>query len=231
MAIAAHLVCVGIKHVFGIPMGKVGDWLSEHLTDHSLPLPKAVAAANDRAWKAVALALAGDTVLGRIAARFRSADFRAVRDQIRLFVAEADFVGQPEGLRERASNELDRLQREGRIGGEVIELQNVDLTRFADTGKIADDSIIAVKRIADELASDAPNLGRVLMLAQPGGTPLLVAAFTYFLWQEVRKTPGLLATLTVEQVKSLSDAQRKAFEDLERSVAGRFDQFECVYAG
>ena len=155
--VAEPLLSVGLKAILELPVEELASWVKSRFTDHSAALPKAIAAANDRAWQAVGLALAGDTLLGRI---FRDGDLKAVQAQIRTFVTDADtgLDGQPAGLRARACDELNRLQRAGRLGANDVQFESLDLTRFGSTAKVADDALRAVQAIADDLKADAPHL-------------------------------------------------------------------------
>ena len=119
---AGPLVSFGVKHVFGISIDNAVEWVIKRNRDHSQALPNAIAAANDRAWQAVSLALAGDSVWSRMTGFLRDGDMKAVRDQIRLFVNEADtgLVGTSESLRTKACDELNRLKREGRFSRGVL---------------------------------------------------------------------------------------------------------------
>ena len=84
------LVCVGVKAVVQVPADHAVGWLRDRFADHSQALPRAIVAANDRAWQAVELALATDGLRGRLFGRFRDGDLKAVRDAIRAFVAQAE---------------------------------------------------------------------------------------------------------------------------------------------
>ncbi len=220
------LIWVGLKAILDVPVDGLANWVKSRFTDHSAALPKTIAAANDRAWQAVGLAMAGDTLLGRIKGLFRDGDMKAVQAQIRAFVTDADtgLDGQPAGLRARACDELNRLQRAGRLGANDIYFESLDLTRFGSTAKVADDAIRAVQCIADDLKADAPHLAQVLTLAPPGGgTPLLAAAFAYFLRRQIATHAELARALTHDRLGLLSQKQQAGFANLEQALADRFD--------
>ena len=225
--LAEPLICVGLKAVLDVPIEGAVAWLKAHFTDHTQALPKAVAAANQRAWQAVALALAGDTLYERIKGLFRDADIKAVRDQIRIFVANADTGLElfPANIRLQACDELNRLKRDGRLGVEGIALATLDLTRIASPAKIADDARRAISTIADDLLAESPNLARILMLAPPnGGTPLLAAAFAYFLRRNIATDAELSRELTHDQLRLLTLKQHSEFENLERLLSSKSDE-------
>ena len=190
--VAEPLFRVGLKAILDVPVQGLASWVKSRFDDPSQALPKAIAAANDRAWQAVGLALAGDTLLGHIKGVFRDGDLKAVQAQIRAFVTDADtgLDGQPAGLRARACDELNRLQRAGRLGANDVQFESLDLTRFGGTARVADDALRAVQFIADDLKADAPHLSQVLLLAPPGGgTPLPSLASSHFCRPEPSPAP------------------------------------------
>ena len=230
--LAQPLICACLKSFLNIPVEEAVGWLKKHFTDHSRALPKAIAAANDRAWQAVGLALAGDSLFEKIRGPFRDADMKAARDQIRAFVADADSglesIG--EGLRIRACDELNRLKGKGLLGANGVEFSSLDMTRFGDTSKTAEDAHRAVSWIAASLESDAPNLAQVLTLTPPGGgTPLLAAAFAFFLRRQIATNEELSRELTHDGLRWLTLKQRAGFENLERSLDSKWTElFETL---
>ncbi|QJW93445.1 hypothetical protein [Frigoriglobus tundricola] len=67
----------------------VSRFLAERLTDQSLRVTDALARASDQAWRTLELALAGESVLSAA----DRADDRAFREQVRLFLLNAQFGG------------------------------------------------------------------------------------------------------------------------------------------
>jgi len=206
--------------------------VKQRFTDHSEALPKAIAAANDRAWQALALALAGDSLLGTIFGRFRDSDMKAVRTQIRAFVDNSDsgLELSPAALRVKACEELNQLKSAGRLGADV-EWTSLDLTRFGSTAKLSDDAHRAVSQIAAELQTDAPHLFQVLTLAPPGGTPLLATAFAFFLRRQIATNPELAIELTHDGLRLLSQKQQAGFENLEQSLDSKWSKLGEMLSG
>ncbi len=231
------LICVGLKAVLRIPDGVVDagmKWLKGRFTDHSLVLTKAVTTAHDRAWQAVALALAPDTIFSHIANLFRDGDLKAVQKQIREFVATADtgLDGAAAGLRTKACDELLRLKGGGRFGIDGADLTSLDLTRFASAAKVADDAHRAIQHIAADLTADAPHLAQVLTLTpQGGGTPLLAAAFAYFLRRQIATDAELARDLTFDQLRLLTLKQQAGFDNLEQVIGSKSGELLEVLGG
>ena len=227
MKLVEPLVCAGLKSVLKIPDGAVDAavrWVKDRFTDHSELLTKAIATANERAWQAVALALAADTLLGKAVGVFRDGDLKTVQAQIRELLAATDFGpdADPDRLRVRACKELDLLMQEGRFGLKGVELTSLDLTRFASPAKVADDAHRAVHAIAGQIEGDAPHLARGLTLTSPaGGTPLLAAVFAYFLRRQIAANTELAHELVYDQVRQLTHKQQAGFANIESILEER----------
>jgi hypothetical protein len=103
------LIGFGLRQVVGVAAGdEVGELtgrvagaviqlVEQHFTDHSQALPKALARANDRAWQALGIALAGDGFLDKVKVFFASGDDKGIREQVRLFLQDKNvaFEGTP----------------------------------------------------------------------------------------------------------------------------------------
>ena len=224
------LICVGLKAVLRIPDGVVEagvKWVKERFTDHSVVITKAIATANDRAWQAVALALATDNLFSHVANLFRDGDLKAVQKQIREFVATSDsgIDVAAAGLRTKACDELLTHKKAVRFAFDEAELTSLDLTRFASAAKVADDAHRAVTFIAADLKDTAPHLAQVLALTPPGGgTPLLAAAFAYFLRREIATKPELARELLYDGVRLLTLKQQAGFSNLEQVIETKSDE-------
>src|SRR5271166_2084136 len=81
------LVSFGLRQVVGESAEMAVKLLEQRFTDHSQALPKALSKANDRAWQAIGIALAGDGLLEKIKIRFASGEEQAIAQQVRQFLA------------------------------------------------------------------------------------------------------------------------------------------------
>ena len=79
MSFVSALLGFGLRQVFdGVPQVLV-DSVVERFRDRSQRLPKALAAAHDKAWKALGVALAGDGFLDRVKRLGSTGDAKAVQ--------------------------------------------------------------------------------------------------------------------------------------------------------
>ena len=84
-----------------------------------------------------------------------------------------------------------------------------------DADGLIDGASAAMTRIADELAPRCPNLAELLRHRPAGGTPLLAAAFAYFLRRDVETNAELARGLTFD---GLTHGDRATVE--QRTVHG-----------
>jgi formylglycine-generating enzyme required for sulfatase activity len=232
MSVTCTLTAFVLKHTFDQSADTLIDWLGNRFTDHSQILPKALGRANDRAWQAVGLALAGDGLVDKVKDLFRDRDLTAAREAIRGFLANTPtgLEMSPAGLRVRACDELNRLRRLGRLTAPHDRKTVVaDLTRFGNTGRMVGEAAEAVAIVADGLAADAPNLAQILRLAPPGGPPLLVTAFLFFLRREVETNDELAHGLTFDSLRQLTVSQDRGFALLDGRTEGILDQIGLVF--
>src|SRR5207253_1623529 len=112
MSITGRLAAFALQHALDLSADKLLGWLDDRFTDHARALPQALSRANNRAWQAVGLALAGDSLFERVKDLFRDRDLTALRDQIREFLASTPtgLETSAAGLRVRACDELTRLR-------------------------------------------------------------------------------------------------------------------------
>src|SRR5262245_15363811 len=69
--------------------------LSKQFTEHSQKLTQAFRSANERAWKALELALQGESWWGRVRQRLSAADDRAFSQQVQLYLQQVRLEGNP----------------------------------------------------------------------------------------------------------------------------------------
>src|SRR4051794_16386713 len=94
----------------------VTKFLIARLTDQSLRVTEALAGASEQAWRTLELALAGESVLTLT----DRAEDKAFREQVRLFLLNAQFDGRATADRDftsRCLEELRAARSEGVLGG------------------------------------------------------------------------------------------------------------------
>src|SRR5437016_5940249 len=101
MSVARHLAGLALRPLVGSQVEQAAQFLKDHRSDHSRKLPAALGRANERAWRAVEVALAGDSWWQRLQGMLGRGEDRAVAQQLRSFLDTQplrQFEGQPATL-------------------------------------------------------------------------------------------------------------------------------------
>jgi hypothetical protein len=114
-------------------------------TDRSPALPRALARANDHAWQALGVALAGDGLLDRVKVFFASGDAQAIRTQVGQFLADRliPFEGTAAAFRQACLDDLARARKAGvlapdRLDPLAVARQATDFRRDTDPQGLID---------------------------------------------------------------------------------------------
>lgn len=240
MSLVNKLIGFGLRQVIGDVIDHVGDFVEMRFTDHSQTLPKALARANDRAWQALGIALAGDTFVDKLKVLFASGDDKGIREQVRRFLQDKTigFEGTPAEFRKISLAELNQARKAGLLSAQNLIAREVGqqaakFQRYADPKGMVDGAEQVVRQIADDLAykySNYPNLAKLLrQRPASGGPPLLVSAFAYFFRREVESDDALARGLFFDGLRALSASQAKGFAEVDKALTSLGDQFERVF--
>ena len=236
--IAFTLLGFGLRQVIGEPGDRVAAVVVGHFTDHGATLSRALASANDRAWKALAVALAGEGLLDQIGRLFSSGIDRGVREQVRQFL-EANptlYSDTPQEFRRACLAELEQARRTGllsadRLAPDDLAGRAAAFQRYSDPQGLITSADQAVREMADALAPHCPNLSKLLSRPTPGGPPLLVAAFAYFFRREVELDDELANGLMFDGLRQLSASQARGFAEVGKAITELGGQFDVAVRG
>jgi serine/threonine protein kinase len=234
MSPVTSLVCFGLRQVLG-DVANIIVVVEQHLIDHSTALTGALATANNKAWRALAVSLAGDGICDRVKVWLTtSGDEKGFREQVhRLLATQAiPHEGSSEAFRKLCLAELNQALKARELSAEglphkEIASQTANFQRYADPQALVKGAEQAVVQVANALLPRYPNLARLLGHPTPSGPPLLAAAFSYFFRREVEKDDELANGLMFDGLKQLSAAQAKSFGEVSKALDGlgeRFDQ-------
>ena len=241
MSLVAKLIGFGFRQTLGADAGHAAEIVvgavEKHFADHSQTLPKALAKANNRAWQALSIALAGDGFLDKIKVFFASGDDKGIREQVQLFLQDKNigFEGTSADFRKQCLVELKTAKQAGLLtvpnplAPKDVARQTASFQRYADPKGMMDGAEQVMAQIADELAADFPNLAKLLRQRPHGGPPLLVSAFAYFFRREVETNNELAHGLFFDGLRQLSAAQEKSFDEVNKALTSLGDQFEQVF--
>jgi tetratricopeptide (TPR) repeat protein len=234
MSLVSPLIAYALRQVIGDSADKVVGAVERHFTDHGRALPRALHKANESAWQAIALALAGDGFLDAVKCFFASGDAKGIRDDVRRFLdgKPFSFEGRPADFRRACLAELKQARKDGLLSAEQADARAVggqaaDLRRFDAPMDLIEGAVQAVGQVADGLAPRCPNLAILLRQRPAGRPPLLAAAFAFFFRRQVETDAELARGLTFEGLRRLAAQQEAAFAEVGRAIealGGRFDE-------
>jgi hypothetical protein len=235
MSLSTHLIGFGLRQVFGEPHDSIVQAITSYFKDNSRKLPAALERAHERAWQALAVALAGDGFFDRLKRVFASGDDKGIREQVQLFLKgnAPAFDRTPERLRRDCLDELTRLRRSGLLSAKDISAAEVGrqaagFKRHTDSQGLVEEAQRAVAGVADALAEAYPNLARLLRTPTPGGPPILASAFCYFFRREVETDDELAHGLFLDGLRQLTASQARGFAEVNKALATLGGQFDLV---
>jgi WD40 repeat protein len=213
--------------------------LLQYCTDHSGRLTEALRRANERAWRALELALAGETFWERCKLLAARADDKAFGLQVRAFLDAAplpEFVGKTR-FRQAVLAELREARKARLLTGGTLEAQELArragvFLRFSDP-----EGILKVERqVTRDLAHEVGragygNLAWFLDQRPPQCDPLLVIAVRYFFRREIESDAELFRGLAWTQLEALVQAQETGFASLAAALDRHSDRLTELLAG
>ena len=236
MSITASLLSFGLRHVLDVSADQLITTIEKRLTDHSQALPKALARANDRAWVAVGLALAGDSWFDRIKDVFRDGDMKGVRDQIKTFLAQTTtgLESTNSVVRAKATEEWLRLRKSKKLVVETIHPADLarraaSIERHGDPAGMTAAAHRAVADTANALRVEFPHLAELLIAVPAGGSPLLVSAFAFFFRRELETNSELAHGLSFDFLYQISAQQEQGFALLDARTEGILGQIDVLF--
>lgn len=221
------------------------NYLTARFTDHSQRFNDALLYANERAWNALEVALAGESILERCKVTLASADDKGFRQQVQLFLNTfplPELTGKAE-FRRKCLAELQGAKKkgitaQGQLTPKDLARQTADFIRFSGEQIHSAEQSLFKTIIADLEQANCSSLCWLLSQQVSRGTPLLVVAVRYFFRREVESDPQLAAGMTFTMLDQLNQTQMaslQAFNDLATKQAQQMslvlDSLQGIQAG
>jgi len=206
---------------------------SASMTDQSRGLLDALERSNRKAWKALEVALAGESLWSRL----DRGDVKSLRAQIRGFLDHMplpELTGKDE-FRRRCVGEIREAFKKGVLLGNLVAGELAEKTgRFAAYSDPAA-LLKAEKSALTRLGKDVQDAGfRTLgwLLAQPahGEQSVVVVAARYFFRREIETNSELFRGLQFAATESLGESQRAGFAELDTALTRAADRLEEALA-
>jgi uracil-DNA glycosylase family 4 len=226
---------VGVEAGAGAVEGVVG-FLTRHFLDHSQRLTEALRQSNERAWKALEVALAGDSLWDRCKLVLASGEDKAVRELVGPFLASCDLamLHGRESYRRLCLAELRAARKEGLLTEGALEPTELAkkagaFARFGDPQAMLQAENETLGQMGQELKGKGyVNLAEFVSLRPERGEALLVLSARYFFRRAVETDQALFQGLTFARLEQVQEGQRVAFESLSRALAEQGDRLELV---
>ncbi len=221
---------VGVKH----EVQAVAGFLSERFTDHSQRLTTALENANENAWKALEIALAGDSFWERCKGAVARGEDKAFAQQIRAFLDTSslpELTGKDQ-FRQKCLEELRAARKSRTLARDTLEprqlaKETADFARFAEPERLLDAEWRQITGMADELKEAGfPTLGWLISQRPDQGAPILVAGVRYFFRRSVEEDQQLFQGLAFAKLEALNEAQEKGFAALTTVLVNQGERLE-----
>jgi hypothetical protein len=246
MSIVQHLSALAVRQLLGgicrtagletgaVAVETVVGLLVNRFTDHSQRLLAALQRANERAWRALEIALAGDSWWDRVKVSLARREDQAFRVQVSAFLQATPLAGLPSHgpeFRQMCLRELRAAHKQGLLAGALqpsaLAVEAGQFARFADPQCLIQAEWQAVESIAAALRERGfANLAHLVSLRPAQELPMLVIAVRYFFRREVETDPQLFQGLTFTRMEHLGQQQESGFAALDaalRQHAGRLE--------
>ncbi len=230
---------LGIKAVGSVAEGTV-EFLAQRFLDQSQRLNRALREAHERAWKALEIALAGESFWERCRLTLASGENKAFRRQLRTFLDKTPALGlpgEPELFRRQCLSDLRLARKRGLLTENTLEplplaQRTAALTQFDDPGLLLDAQWRFVAMLAGELhAAGLVHLGTLLTLREGDNAPLLLLAVRYFFRRAVEEDPKLAQGLEFAKSEQLGHDQEEGFGALHGALAEQGERLESLLEG
>src|SRR5262249_30175771 len=204
---------------------------------HSQRLTDALTRANDNAWKALEIALAGESWWDKVKLTLSRGDEQGFRKQVQAFLDVTPLAGLPSHgpeFRALAVRELREARKKGLLTAGGLNAQALaqnagHLARFSDPQQ----QLQAEWQTLETLAQDVrhagyPTLAQLLTLRPENDTPLLVIAVRYFFRREIESDRELFQGLAFAQLERLGQRQEEGFAALGDALAQHGQRVESL---
>ena len=227
---------VGVSAGPGAVTGVVG-FLSKRFADHSQVLMEALQQSNEKAWRALEVALAGDSLWDRVKLVFTSGDDRAFRAQLQPFLAccsIAELNGRDQFrqdcLRELRAAAKANLLIAGSVDATSLAMEAGVFARFDNPQSLLEAEFDALARMAEDFRNlHYPNLAELLSIRPKGSSPVLVIAARYFFRRQVEDNPKLFQGLAFTKLETLQESQEQAFAGLRQFLGEQGTRLEELF--
>ncbi len=227
VAQAAALVPVPGGRVAGGAVGAAAAFLAVRFNDSSQRVPEALRRSTDRAWRALEIALAGESLLSRL----DRAEDKAFRQQVRTFLdgVPTDTFRDPQWRKACLSEVRAVRQANEHLAGPLdandLAQRSAAFLRYTDPAEALDSEWRYLTHLGEHLRRHGhANLAELVSQRVGDQPPLLVVAVRFFFRIEVENDPRLFQGLTCESIDRLSHNVQAGFAQLDDALRKQGDR-------
>ena len=215
------LCAVALKYVGAEGVEKVISILGQHLSDQGQRLTKALKESNERAWKALEVALAGETLWNKL----DRAEDRAFRQQLAAYLKQLpmpELQGKQPYRKKILQDIFDARKKAllfGRLHPEEVARRAGLMANRSDPQAVLAAEKQALFDMAAELKQAKLDALAWLLEQEPQpGQSVLVVAVRYYFQRRVEEDEELARRLQFTAMENLSEAQHKGFQQLDEGL-------------
>jgi hypothetical protein len=215
-------------------------FLGNRFVDHAGRLGDALTRSTAHSWRALELALAGDSWWDRVKVTLARREDQAFREQVGAFLRAAplgNLPSHPPEFRQQALRDLRAATKAGVLTAGTLDPQALaqragPFARYADPQALLDaewqalDAVIAGVREAGFSA-----LAHFLALRPHGEVPMLVVAVRYFFRRELETDPQLATALSFARLEQMAEMQEAGYDALHAALAKHSARLEELMEG
>ncbi len=228
------LCAIALKYVGAEGAERVVAICGDHLSDQGRRLTKALRESNERAWKALEIALAGETLWNRL----DRAEDRAFRQQLAAYLKQMPIpeLQDKEPFRKKCLQDLHQARKKALLDG---RLAPEDLARRV--GPMADRSdpqavLAAEKKALNDIAGwfKEAKLDALAWLLEQQPQPersVLVVAVRYYFQRKVEDDEDLARRLQFTAMETLTESQQQGFRQLDDGLKAHAARVEEAVGG
>ena len=212
------LCAIALKYVGAEGLERVVAICGDHLSDQGRRLTKALRESNERAWKALEIALAGETLWNRL----DRAEDRAFRQQLAAYLKQTPIpeLQDKEPFRKKCLQDLHQARKkallDGRLAPEDLARRIGPLTDRGDPQAVLAAEKQALNDIAGRFKEAKLDALAWLLEQQPQpGRSVLVVAVRYYFQRRVEEDEELARRLQFTAMESLTESQQQGFRQLD----------------
>jgi serine/threonine protein kinase len=233
MAVFKLLSRFALYQVMGEGAEVVMRFLGDRLSDESKLLVHALETANEKAWKSMEVALAGEGFWNK----FDRAEDKAFRQQIKTLLDAMPLpllTGRNE-FRRKCLEELQTARKKGLLlsgSAQDVAQSPGSFLGHADQTSLVDRERSTLKEMGTELEKAGyRNLSWLISQEVQPGQALLVLSVKFYFRREVENNPELAASIQFTRTENLTENQAEGFRQLDDALQTHGRRIEEVLAG